>query len=95
MILKSCTRKIASCPLYLQSESVAKLGVPTMVRATTIAPLAQYVEVMAFIEEFDDGFLQPLIIKNSDEAGSSLPSLEDSRIRDKQCLKLPPKWIVN
>jgi len=51
-----------------------------------------------FIEEFDGGFLQPLIIKNSDEADSSLPSLQekvDSRIRDKQCLKLPPKWIVN
>ena len=46
MILKSCTRKIASCPLYLQSESMAKLGVPTMVRATTIAPLAQYISML-------------------------------------------------
>jgi len=45
-----------------------------------------------FIEEFDGGFLQPLIVKNSDEADSSLPSLQekvDSRIRDK--FEAPPK----
>jgi len=51
-----------------------------------------------FIEEFDGGLWQSLIVKNSDEADSSLPSLQgkvDSRIRDKQCLKLPPKWILS
>jgi len=46
MILKSGTRNIASCPLYLQSESMAKLGVPTTVRATTIASLAQQISML-------------------------------------------------